>query len=193
MTATRRIGKESSKTRAMLLDAAERIMFEEGFAAVSSRRVAAAAELKPALVHYYFPTMDDLFVTLFRRGAERNMEGLTAAAASTQPLRALWTFINGQRGAVFLMEFAAASRHHAAVRAEIAAYGQRFRELQLRTIRRVLERHGIDESIVTAEAVAVLITSLSTTLTLEDELGVSTGHAEALALVEQLLQRYEPE
>ncbi|HET6949285.1 MAG TPA: TetR/AcrR family transcriptional regulator [Acidimicrobiales bacterium] len=192
MASTRRIGKETSKTRALLLDATERLMLEEGYAAVSSRRVAAAADVKPALVHYYFPTMDDLFVALFRRGAERNMERITGAAESEQPLRALWQLSNEQRGAVLMTEFTALSRHRTAVRSEIAAFGRRFRKLQLRAIGRTLDRHGIDGSVVTAEAVAVLMTGLSTTLTLEREVGMSTGHTQAVALVEHLLHRYEP-
>jgi len=161
MASTRRIGKESSKTRALLLDATERLMVEEGYAAVSSRRVAAAASAKPALVHYYFPTMDDLFVALFRRGAERNMERLTRAAASDRPLRALWDLSREQRGALLLTEFAALSRHRTAVRAELAAYGRRYRRLQLRTVRHVLDTQGIDESIVTAEAVAMRLAAPS--------------------------------
>ena len=193
MASTRRIGKESSKTRALLLDATEKLMLDEGYAAVSSRRVAAAAGVKPALVHYYFPTMDDLFVALFRRGAERRMERLTQAAESDRPLRSLWQLSREQRGAVLLTEFAALSRHRTAVRAEIAAYGRRFRQLQQRAIRRALDDNDIDRSIVTAEAVAVLITALSTTLTLEREIGLSMGHQQALALMEHLLQRYEPE
>ena len=69
----RRIGAEDSATRAQLLDAAEQLLLEEGYAAVTSRRVAAKAGLKPQLVHYYFRTMDDLFVEVFRRRAEANL------------------------------------------------------------------------------------------------------------------------
>ena len=71
MVATRRFGAETSKTHAALLDAAEALMLAEGYAAVSSRRAAAAAGLKPALVHYYFATMDDLFLALYRRRVSR--------------------------------------------------------------------------------------------------------------------------
>jgi AcrR family transcriptional regulator len=193
MASTRRIGKETSKTRVLILDATEKLMLEEGYASVSSRRVAAAADVKPALVHYYFSTMDDLFVALFQRGAERNMERFTVAAQSDRPLRALWRLSKEQRGGVLLVEFTALSRHRTAVRAEIAAYGRRFRRLQLKTVRRLLEAQGIDESVVTAEAIVVLLTGLSTTITLERELGLSTGHKQALELIERLLQRYEPE
>ena len=90
MTSTRRIGTESSATRTALLDAAQQVLLEEGYAAATSRRVAARAGLKPQLVHYYFRTMDDLFLALVRRGAEQNLERQAEALASPEPLRALW-------------------------------------------------------------------------------------------------------
>ena len=62
MTSARRIGAPDAKNRSVLLDAAEQLMLEEGYAAVTSRRVAEKAALKPQLVHYYFRTMDDLFL-----------------------------------------------------------------------------------------------------------------------------------
>ena len=49
---TRRIGAADSKSRARLLDAAEQLLLDDGYAAVTSRRVAAKAGLKPQLVHY---------------------------------------------------------------------------------------------------------------------------------------------
>src|SRR6187399_1014731 len=69
---SRRIGAVDSKTRAQLVDAAEALMVEEGYAAVTSRRVAAKAGLKPQLVHYYFRAMDDLYLEVFRRRADEN-------------------------------------------------------------------------------------------------------------------------
>ena len=77
MASARRIGGPDAKNRVVLLDAAEQLMLDEGYAAVTSRRVAEQAELKPQLVHYYFRTMDELFLAVFRRRAE---QGLAAQA-----------------------------------------------------------------------------------------------------------------
>ena len=60
MKTTRRFGPESSATRTLLPDATERLMLEEGYAAVSTRRVAREVGLTPAPVRYYFNTTDDL-------------------------------------------------------------------------------------------------------------------------------------
>src|SRR5689334_12810669 len=72
MAAPRRIGAETSKTRAVLLDRAEELMIEEGYAAVTYRVLAARAGVTGGLVQYYFPTLDDLFVALLERRSERN-------------------------------------------------------------------------------------------------------------------------
>jgi AcrR family transcriptional regulator len=60
-------GTSNQDTRTRILDATERIMLEEGYAGVSSRKVAARAGLKSKLLHYYFATMDDLFIAAFQR------------------------------------------------------------------------------------------------------------------------------
>jgi AcrR family transcriptional regulator len=192
MASTRRIGTEGSKTRALLLDATERLMLDEGYGGVSSRRVAAVAGVKPALVHYYFPTMDDLFLAVFQRGAERNLARFTRAAQSDRPLRALWKANKDPRGGVLVMEFSALSRHRKVVRKAIAEYAERFRQLQMEVVQRVLDERGIDTPGVTAEAIVVLMTGLGVSLVLERELGLATGHREANALVEVLLDEYEP-
>lgn len=90
MTAPRRMGTENSKTRQILLDIAERLMVEEGYAAVGVRRVAREAGVTPALVLYCFRTLDDLLLALLRRRAEDGMERQAHIISSNYPLRALW-------------------------------------------------------------------------------------------------------
>src|SRR5215216_2688553 len=111
MATSRRTGTETSKTRATLLDVTERLMRDEGYAAVSSRRVASEAGVTAALIHYYFPILDDLFLAVFRRGAEANLERHARALESSQPLRALWDFSIEPAGTVLLEEFIALSNH----------------------------------------------------------------------------------
>ena len=128
---SRRIGAPDSKSRAQLLDAAELLLLEEGHAAVTSRRVAAKAGLKPQLVHYYFRTMDDLFLEVFRRRAEADLAGFERAIAADGSLRNLWRLNADRRGAAFTIEFVALAKHRTAIRDEIARYAERFRSAQL--------------------------------------------------------------
>lgn len=187
----RRVGAEDSTTRAALLDAAQRLMLDEGYASVTSRRVAAKAGLKPQLVHYYFRTMDDLFLALFRRGAEQNVVRQERALASAQPLRALWAFSSERAGTVLTMEFAALANHRKTIRAEVAAYAERFRRLQADALVRVLDARTKGTEAFSPATVPVLITAIAQILVMEEALGITTGHAETRALVERQLARLE--
>ena len=142
MTSARRIGAPDAKNRGVLLDAAEQLMLEEGYAAVTSRRVAEKAGLKPQLVHYYFRTMDDLFLAVFRRRAEEGLEVQAQVLQAPQPLWALWRFSTDPAATAITMEFMALANHRKALRAEIAYYAERFREEQRKALSTVLERYG---------------------------------------------------
>ena len=191
MTSPRRIGAEDSKSRTALLDAAQALMLEEGYAAVTSRRVAAKAGLKPQLVHYYFRTMDDLFLALFRRGAEHNLERQARALASPQPLRALWDFSSDPAGATLTMEFTALANRRPAIRAEIANYAEQFRRQQAEALSGVFREYGIDPEELPPTAVLVVMSSIPRIMLIEEALGMTTGHAETVALVEHYLTRFE--
>jgi len=187
----RRIGAETSVTRALLLDATERLMLEEGYAAVSSRRVAAVAGVKPALVHYYFRTMDDLFLAVFRRGAEKNRERQSRALASKQPLRALWAVSREPAGTALMMEFVALANHRKAIRAEIASYADRFRRMELDALPELLPRAAIDGEACPPVVASVLMRSIAQVLVMEAALGITIGHAETIAVVERFIRQME--
>lgn len=190
MTTARRIGAEDSATRAALLDAAQSLMVAEGYAAVSSRKVAARAGLKPQLVHYYFRTMDDLFVALVRRGAEQSRERQATALASDQPLWALWELNTDPAGRTVITEMAALANHRKELRAEIAELARALRTEQIDALVPVLDRYGISEAL-TPESFVVLANALGQVLVMEDALGLDTGHAALRAQVEDVLTRYE--
>ncbi|EME16521.1 TetR/AcrR family transcriptional regulator [Rhodococcus triatomae] len=187
---TRRIGAPDAKNRGVLLDAAEQILLGEGYAAVSSRRVADKAGLKPQLVYYYFRTMDELLLEVFRRRAEQGLEYQAQLMKSPQPLRALWKFSTDPNAVVITMEYIAMANHRPNLRQEIADFSTRFRDAQIEALSEILPRYGVDE-IYTPAVVSVMMTSLSRVTVMESHLGVEGGHAETVALVEEFLQRYE--
>jgi TetR/AcrR family transcriptional regulator len=187
----RRIGAADSKTRALLVDAAERLMLDEGYAAVSSRRVASEAGLKPQLVHYYFRTMDDLFLSVLRRRAEETLERYARAVASDRPLRALWALTTDPRGAAFTMEFAALANHRKAIRAEIASYAERVRQMQVDALARVLDGAGVSADMWPPVVVLQAMTGIAQVIALEEALGITTGHDETLAFIERHIDDLE--
>lgn len=167
-------------------------MLAEGYAAVTSRQVAAAAGLKPQLVHYYFRTMDDLFLALFRRRSEQGLARQAEALGSPQPLWALWELSREARGTALTMEFIALAHHRKAIRAEIAASAERFRAEQLAGLTSVLERYGVCADVCPPLVFTVLLSSVSRFLVIEHEaLGMTSGHPETVAFVEGWITRLE--
>lgn len=166
-------------------------MLEEGYAAVTSRRVAEKAALKPQLVHYYFRTMDDLFLAVFRRIAEQGLAVHAAALQTEQPLWALWLFGMDPTATRLTMEFMGLANHRKVLRAEIRTFAERYREDQVAAISTALDRYGVDTSEVPPVVWTVFATSLSRVLVVEQVLGMSTGHEETLKMVELWLHELE--
>ena len=190
MTRRQKVGLENSATRAALLDAAELLMQEEGYAAVTSRRLGLRAGVKPQLVHYYFRTMDDLFLAMFQRRAERGLEVAARAAESDRPLRALWEQSRDPTDVAMNLEFMALANHRKTLRAAMGAFGDRLRRIQEQSLARHFEHRGIVAQIPPGVA-NLLLASVGQILVLEAVIGMSNAHAETEALVETYLSRFE--
>lgn len=177
----------------MLVDAAEQLLFEQGYAAVTSRRVGARAGLKPQLVHYYFRSMDDLFLEVFRRRADENLARFERAIAAHPhaSVRTLWELNADPRGASFIIEFAALANHRKTIRTEIATYAERFRAMQLEALTDALEEEGVSAEQMPPIVALLLMTGLSQILSIERELGVTAGHEETLAFVRRAVEQLD--
>lgn len=193
MSAPRRLGAPDAKNRTVLMDAAEQLMLEQGWATVTSRRIAEHAGLKPQLVHYYFRSMDELFLELFRRRADQGLEALAQVLKSERPLHALWEFSTDATAARFTMEFVGLANQKPAVRAEVVRYSEQFRAAQTDALGRMLAGYGVDTSRFPAEVLSVLMTSAARMVVLEQALGMTAGHAETFAFAEREIDLLEPE
>lgn len=194
MATSRRVGAKTSKTRDLLLDCVERLMLEKGYAGVSYRAVAARAEVTPGLVQYYFPTLDDLYVAVIRRRGEENLARLTESlqTRSDEPLRVLWEFSLEESTAAITSEFLALGNHRKSIRSEIASVTERVRELQLRAVEAKYGLDGIGDGTFSTRAFVFVLTGIPKLVRLEDSVGASTAHADALTGFEQLLDVLEP-
>jgi AcrR family transcriptional regulator len=192
MTGKRRVGTERSATRATILDATQSLMVEEGYASATARRVATYAGVKPALIQYYFPTMDDLLLAVYRRAADRSIERQVAALASPRPLHALWALNSDTDHAALAIEFMALANHRKSIRAEIAAYSERARQLQADALRMVLSNTRFASDEFASAGVSLLLAGAARALVMEQGLGISGGHDEARLIVERWLGEVEP-
>jgi AcrR family transcriptional regulator len=190
MATPTRAGKRDTGTREKLLDACAEIMLDEGYAAATSRRVAEKVGVQRAVVYYYFPTMDDLYLAVLKRGTQANLDVQRRALSSNRPLHALWDLTIDPRGGQLVMEFMALGNHRKEIRAELAAGAERFREAQVAALTYILREHN-GENALPAEVVSVLIASVGRLLVIESGLGITTGHTKTLQLVAEYLDRFE--
>jgi AcrR family transcriptional regulator len=190
MVETRRPRAATAEKRARILDAAEQIMLREGYAAVTSRRVEAVAGVK---LHYHFGTVDDLFVAVFRRRAERNVERIRDALTSPEPLRAWWDLASDPRGTALLVELTAAANHRPPLQAEVAELARDVRRMEMEALAAILTEYGIDPDVFPPSLVAAAVQGLALVVVQDEVRGFDTGHAEAKAAIEHLLDRLEGE
>jgi AcrR family transcriptional regulator len=174
--------------RGKLIEATARIMREEGYAAATSRRVAAEAGVKQALVYYYFPTMDDLFVEVLRAGAETALTRMRALLTEDDPLQALWVMNSDSAVTTLNAEFMALANHRKAIGAELKAYAERVRDIETAAVTMVLRANQIDLEEYPPVAISMLIAQVARSLCNENAVGVTQGHDELRAFVERQMR-----
>jgi TetR/AcrR family transcriptional regulator len=187
MASTRRMGVENSEIRAQLIDAAEQIIREEGSTALTARRLAEKVDLKRQIVHYYFGTIDDVYHAVMRRSAERTRARLKEALASDEPLQVMSR--EGHVETTTSLEFIARATRDERTRAEIKSHIEEFRGLLALALTKELEQRGLKPTI-SPTVVTIVMMSISEALALESVFGVTDGHAETKALLEEWLQAY---
>lgn len=191
MASERRVGGPEGKNRGALLDAAEQLMLDEGYASVTSRRLAERAGLKAQLVHYYFRTMDDLFLAAFRRRIERGSLAQTQILSAVNPVRELWTFLVENRDTALIMEYVALANHRKGIRSEIASATKQFLEAQAKLLGSVLTRHGIAADDLPPTVALSLMVGMSQLLATESALGFSVGRDEIIEYFERHIRKLD--
>lgn len=186
-----RVSAKQIANRTLILDTAEKLMLDEGYAAVSTRRVATEAGLKAPLVHYYFPTTDDLFIAVYRRAAEQELAKLDEALASRPSLQTLWGFSGHSNRISLGVEFMALANHRKVIQNEIAHSTERVRHRQAEALSQLLNIDAIKPDNCSAVGVAALMAGVARLLVMEGGVGVSLGHAEVSAFVEWWIKYLE--
>ena len=187
-TQTRRPRAATPEKRRRILDAAELIMLEDGYATVTSRRLESETGLK---VHYHFGSIDELFIAIVRRRGERNVARLADALASPEPLRSWWRLASDRRGSRLLVEITTAANHRPALQAEVAAFARETRRMQIDALDTILAEYGIDRQEFPPALVAAAMQGLAFAMAYDQVAGFDTAQTEAADGMDRLLVRLE--
>ena len=190
MPATSKSKEKDAGSRRRLMEATAQIMRDEGYAAATSRRVATLAGVKPALVYYYFDTMDELFLAVLRAGAEISLGEMRRALTDDDPLRMLWLINSDPRRSALNTEFMALANHRKVIGAEMKLFAERVRDIETAAATIALRSHGVDLADYPPVVISMLVAQMARSLCNEAAIGVTDGHEQMLAFVERFLVQY---
>lgn len=168
--------QDDSATRNAIIEATEQLLREDGYAALTSRNIGTRAGVKPPLIHYYFDSLDELYVTVFRRAAEGGLRLIEEALESERPIKAVWDIMSDPAGARFTLEFTALALHRAPIRQEIAAFSDLVRDRITESFRQHFERRNVSAPFP-AMVVQMMLVALAGFITEEKAISITKGHA----------------
>lgn len=107
------ITPKAAATRARLLEVAAAVFIEQGYAAVSLRDIAKAAEVTKGAIYGHFRSKGQLLVEVIRTQLAERDARFDMDAVAEQPMRAFLQFINPESRDLRLLQIdaAAAARH----------------------------------------------------------------------------------
>jgi hypothetical protein len=88
-------------------------------------------------------------------------------------------------------EFLAMANHRKAIRSEIVSYAMRFRDIEEGAMTLALKARGIDLESFPPVVMSMIMGSLARMVLHEQGLGITRGHDQAKAFIEQCLDRFE--
>ncbi|MDQ3739339.1 MAG: TetR/AcrR family transcriptional regulator [Actinomycetota bacterium] len=187
-----------SATAEAFLDAAERLLIDVGHAGISTRRLAAEAGANQGLVHYYFGSMDELFVQVLERFTARLVARQREMYASDLPFlekwRTAWRFqendLEGGYSKVW-MELQALSWNRPALAPRVASVNAEWRAVLREAFQRAATEYGLDEEELPVEPLVSLTMTFGQGYALERLEGIDTGHAALLDWIERWLESLE--
>lgn len=185
------MGPAGSENWHAMLDGAEYILREEGHARLTSRRIAECIGVKQRLVYYYFKSMDELIVDLFRRLSERELKRLRVASESQHALRQIWNTNVGSTDARLISEFMALANRLEDLKIEVIKFIQDSRAIAIAAIRAALARQTIPNALP-APALAIVAASVALSVSREAQLGINMGHEDIMTVVEGFIAALEP-
>jgi AcrR family transcriptional regulator len=188
-----------SETETRFLDAAERLLIETGYASITTRRLAEEAGANLGLVHYYFGSMEELFLRVLERFTERLIERQRAMYASPLAYPEKWReamrYLEADRPYQKIWwELQAMAWNRPEYAERIAAVLEAWREAMRESVAATVQRYGLEgEGGFTADDWITLIVAFNEGLILERLSGIERGHGELLAAIDRWLRVREAE
>ncbi len=182
-----------AQTEEAFLDAAERLLVDVGYAGISTRRLADAAHANHGLVHYYFGSMENLFVRVLERFTERLVKRQREMYARDVPFiekwRAAWRYHEDDLEAGYpkiWFELQAMAWNEPRMRERLFAVNDEWREVLTEAFEQPRREYGIDMPL---DALVSLVMTFNVGIMVERLGGIGTGHQKLLEWIDGWLSK----
>jgi AcrR family transcriptional regulator len=198
LQATRASAKGRKEATEALLDAAERMLVRDGYARITTRRVAAEAGVNHGLVHYYFGSMEELLLQVLERftgrlvARQRQMYG--ADLPFIEKWRSAMAYLEEDLRAGYpkvWLELQAMSWNNPEMRERLLAVDGEWRSTLRAAFERALAEYGLERDDFPLDGVVSLVMTFNKGIELELLSGIRTGHQELLAWIDEWLRAHE--
>jgi TetR/AcrR family transcriptional regulator len=187
--AARATPREDAETA--LLDAAERLLVETGYARITTRRVAEEAGVNHGLVHYYFGSMENLLVRVLERFTERLIARQRALYAAEIPFIEKWReamrYLVGEdvEYEKIWLELQALAWNRPELRERVARVNDEWRDVLIEAFERPHAEYRIAMPL---EALVALVMTFNEGIILERAQGITAGHTELIDWIDEWLE-----
>jgi AcrR family transcriptional regulator len=191
---------DDADTRTRILEAAFRLLHQDGYARLSTRTIAAEAGANHALIHYYFGTKDQLVIAALDEANNRLLERQRRMYATPGGFAEKWEqacrFFEEDLASGFVrvqMELWGTSLSNPTLRELFYPRIQAWRRLIEGVVREALQHYELDLP-CSADAIACWIADFWIGMEFEMVLGMTEEeghHREALAAMQRLLEQLD--
>jgi AcrR family transcriptional regulator len=175
-----------------LLDAAERLLADVGYAGVTTRRLAEEAGINHGLVHYYFGSNENLLVRALERFTGRLIARQRELYAADMPFAEKWRTAMRYLLSEDLsyekvwFELQALAWNSPDIRARLARVNAEWRAVLTEAFERPRRELGIEMPL---EALVSLVMTFNLGVIVERLGGIEAGHRELLDWIDQWISR----
>ncbi len=193
------ISEQRQQVTVKLMDAAERLLYDVGYAGVTTRAVAEEAGVKHGLVHYYFGSMDELLTQTLERFVDQLAEALEALyddpglsfADKWRLGSQFWVDEPASRFPKILLELLAMGWNMRSLQPRLTQVHARFRAIFERHFGQALRDYGLDETEFPLKVIVAAVTSFQLGLIVEGLSDVHEGHQELLDWIQRWIDGLE--
>ena len=186
-----KVSTARSAAEEALLDAAERVLVDAGYAGITTRRLAEEAGVNHGLVHYYFGSVENLLVRVLERFTERQIARQREMyAAADVPFLEKWRtamrYLMSEDVAYekVWFELQALAWNRPELKERVERVNGEWRAVLTEAFAEPRERYGIEMPL---DALVSLVITFNVGIMVERLGGIETGHRELLDWIDQWL------